>query len=140
MVSCRASERHQHCFVERALRIRKNAAGEIEIYKRLAACGFTQIHGVGCYKTYAPVAQFASFKFRILLAMASRNGWPADSCDFDSAYRNPVLSDDEVIYLEQPPQISSNQCKGQEAGVSWTNPRKRVFRLHKALTRSYELV
>ena len=114
------------------LRIKKNAAGEIEKYKaRLVARGFTQIHGVDYYEMYAPVARLASF--RILLAMANRNGWPADSFDFDSAYLNSILSDDEVIYLEQPPQNSSDQSRGQGANVSWINPRKQVFRLHKAL-------
>lgn len=102
------------------LRIKKNAAGEIEKYKaRLVARGFTQIHGVDYYETYAPVARLASF--RLLLAMANKNGWPADTFDFDSAYLNSVLSDDEVIYLEQPPEISMAQ------------PWKSVFRLHKAL-------
>jgi hypothetical protein len=84
------------------LRIKKNAAGEIEKHKaRLVARGFTQIHGIDYYETYAPVAWLASF--RLLLAMANRNGWPADSFNFDSAYFNSVLSDDKVIYLEQPP-------------------------------------
>ena len=55
--------------------------------------------------------------------MANKNGWPADTFDFDSAYLNSVLSDDEVIYLEQPLEISMAQ------------PRKSVFRLHKALYR-----
>lgn len=57
------------------LRIKKNAASEIEKYKaRLVARGFTQIHGIDYYETYAPVARLASF--RLLLAMANRNGWP----------------------------------------------------------------
>ncbi len=39
------------------LRIKKNAAGEIDKYKaRLVARGFTQVHGVDFYETYAPVA------------------------------------------------------------------------------------
>ena len=67
--------------------------------------------------------------------MANRNGWPANSFDFDSAYLNSVLSDNEVIYLEQPPQISSDQSRGGGGrhNVSWINPRKQVLRLHKAL-------
>jgi hypothetical protein len=102
------------------LRIKKNAAGEIEKYKaRLVARGFTQIHGVDYYEMYAPVARLASF--RLLIAMANRNNWPLESFDFDSAYLNSVLSDDEVIYLEQPKEYS----KG--------DPRKYVFLLHKAL-------
>ena len=102
------------------LRIKKNAAGEVEKYKaRLVARGFTQIHGVDYTETYAPVARLASF--RLLLAMANRNGWAADSFDFDSAYLNSILPDDEVIYLEQP--------KDYPQG----DPKKHVLRLRKAL-------
>ena len=83
------------------LRIKKNAAGEVEKYKaRLVAKGFTQIYGVDYYETYAPVAKLASF--RLLLALAARNSWPVDTFDFDSAYLNSYLKDDEVVYLEQP--------------------------------------
>src|ERR1700678_3049794 len=83
------------------LRIKKNAAGEIEKYKaRLVAKGFTQIFRVDYYETYAPVARLASF--RLLLAIAARNGWAVDTFDFDSAYLNCNLKEDEVIYLEQP--------------------------------------
>ena len=83
------------------LHIKKNAAGEIEKYKaRLVAKGFTQIYGVDYYETYAPVTRLASF--RLLLAIAARNGWAVDTFDFDSAYLNCNLKEDEVIYLEQP--------------------------------------
>src|ERR1700678_809399 len=83
------------------LRIKKNAAGEIEKYKaRLVTKGFTQIYGVDYYKTYAPIARLASF--RLLLAIAARNRWAVDTFDFDSAYLNCNLKEDEVIYLEQP--------------------------------------
>ena len=102
------------------LRIKKNAAGEIEKYKaRLVARGFTQIHGVDFYETYAPVARLSSF--RLLIALANRNGWPLDCFDFDSAFLNSELADDEVIYLEQP--------RGYQQG----DGKKYVFRLHKAL-------
>ena len=85
------------------LRVKKNAAGEVEKYKaRLVAKGFTQIYGVDYYEMYAPVARLASI--RLLLAIPARNDWPVDAFDFDSAYLNSVLSDeDETIYLEQPP-------------------------------------
>jgi len=113
-------------------RIKKNAAGEIEKYKaRLVARGFTQVHGVDYDKTYAPVARLASF--RLVLAMANQNGWPADSFDFDSAYLNSVLQDDEVIYLEQPPSISLDQSKGGGKGHGGSS--RHVFQLHKALYR-----
>src|SRR5271163_2496143 len=83
------------------LRVKKNAAGEVEKYKaRLVAKGFTQIYGVDFYETYAPVARLASF--RLLLAIAARNGWAVDTFDFDSAYLNTFLGENEVVYLEQP--------------------------------------
>ena len=102
------------------LRIKKNAAGEVDKYKaRLVAKGFTQIYGVDYYETYAPVAKLTSF--RLLLAIAARNGWAVDTFDFDSAYLNSKLGEDEVIYLEQPP---GYETKDRE---SW------VYRLLKAL-------
>jgi len=83
------------------LRIKKNAAGEIEKYKaRLVTKGFTQIYGIDYYEMYAPVAKLASF--RLLLALAARNGWPVDTFNFDSAYLNSSLGENETIYLEQP--------------------------------------
>ncbi len=82
------------------LRVKKNAAGEIDKYKaRLVARGFTQVHGIDYYETFAPVAKLASF--RLILAVAARNGWAADTFDFNNAYLNSKL--DEEVYLEQPP-------------------------------------
>jgi len=83
------------------LKIKKNSAGEVEKYKaRLVARGFTQIHGVDYYETYAPVARLATV--RLLLAIANRNEWPIESFDFDSAYLNSILKADEAVFLEQP--------------------------------------
>jgi transposase InsO family protein len=102
------------------LRIKKNAAGEIDKYKaRLVAKGFTQIYGVDYYETYAPVARLTSF--RLLLALATKNGWVVDTFDFDSAYLNSKLGDHEVVYLEQP-----DGYETKDRG-SW------VWRLQKAL-------
>ena len=101
-------------------RIKKNAAGEIEKYKaRLVAKGFTQIYGVDYYETYAPVARLSSFW--LLLAIAAQNSWPIDTFDFDSAYLNSVLGEEETIYMEQ--------LLGYETG----DRRYWVWRLHKTL-------
>lgn len=100
------------------LRVKKNSAGEVDKYKaRLVARGFTQIYGVDYYETFAPVAKLSSF--RLILAIAARNGWPADSFDFNSAYLNSKL--DKDVYLEQPPDHAI------------ADRRKYVLKLDKAL-------
>ena len=82
------------------LHIKKNAAGKIEKYKAwLVAKGFTQIYGIDYYETYAPVAKLASFR---LLALAAHNSWPVDTFNFNSAYLNSPLGENETIYLGQP--------------------------------------
>ena len=102
------------------LLIKKNAAGEIEKYKaRLVAKGFTQIYGVDYYETYTPVARLSLF--RLLLAIAAHNDWPVDTFDFDSAYLNSKLDENEVIYMEQPPGFETKEHN------EW------VWRLWKAL-------
>ena len=37
------------------------------------------------------------------MAIAACNGWTLDNFDFDQAFLNSVLGEDEVIYLEQLP-------------------------------------
>jgi hypothetical protein len=102
------------------LRIKKNAAGEIEKYKaRLVAKGFTQIYGIDFYETYAPVAKLSSF--RLLLAITARNDWPVHTIDFESAFLNGVLAEDESIYLEQPP------------GYATKDQKLFVLKLHKSI-------
>ena len=38
-----------------------------------------------------------------MLALAARKGWAMDNFDFDQAYLNSKLGDNEVVYVEQPP-------------------------------------
>ena len=77
---------------------------------RLVARGFTQIYGIDYYETYAPVARLTSF--RLMLALAARNGWAVDSFDFDQAYLNSKLADDDIVYVEQPPDYETKDRKG----------------------------
>lgn len=96
--------------------VKKNTAGEIDKYKaHLVARGFTQVYGVD--KTFAPVAKLSSFC--LLLALAARNDWTAESFDFNSAYLNSNLEED--VYMEQPPDFELADRK------------KYVLKLDKAL-------
>lgn len=57
------------------------------------------------FETFSPVAKLASF--RIILAMAARNDWDADTFDFNGAYLNGELDDNEEIYMQAPPGYDS---------------------------------
>lgn len=82
-------------------RIKRNADGEIDKYKaRLVAKGYSQVYGIDYYDTYAPVARLASL--RTILAVAARNDWDVDVFDFQSAFLNGKLDEDEVIYMQLP--------------------------------------
>ena len=101
-------------------RIKKDVAGRIERYKAcLVAKGFTQVHGIDYYDTWAPVAKLASI--HLLLAIAAQNGWPVDMFDFHSAFLNGELNSDEEVFMEQP-------HKYEEA-----NRKKYVVRLFKSI-------
>ena len=74
----------------------------VDKYKaRLVAHGFTQIYGVDYFTTFSPVAKLASF--RTILAIASRYNWDIDSFDFNGAYLNGKLDENEEIYMYPAP-------------------------------------
>jgi hypothetical protein len=56
---------------------------------------------VDYFDTFSPVAKLSSF--RLILAIAARNDWNADTFDFNSAYLNGELDDNEDIYMQSPP-------------------------------------
>ena len=83
-------------------RLKRKADESIDKYKaRLVARGFAQLKGVDYFDTYSPVARLASF--RMILALAAQHDWEIDAFDFDSAYLNGKLNEDEEIYMEEPP-------------------------------------
>jgi hypothetical protein len=53
--------------------------------------------------------------------IAARNNWPVHTIDFDSAFLNGVLAEDESIYLEQPPSYAT------------TDRKMFVLKLHKSI-------
>ncbi|OJA13049.1 hypothetical protein AZE42_11790, partial [Rhizopogon vesiculosus] len=87
-------------------RAKKDAAGHIVCYKaRLVAQGFSQVPGIDFFDTYAPVATLASI--RTVLAMSARQNYKLHQIDIKGAYLNGKLTDEEVIYMRQPPSFES---------------------------------
>jgi hypothetical protein len=87
-------------------RIKRKADGSIEKYKAwLVAQGFTQKFGVDYFDTFSPVAKLSSF--RLILTIAAHNNWDADTFNFNGAYLNGELDDNEEIYMKPPPGYTS---------------------------------
>jgi Reverse transcriptase (RNA-dependent DNA polymerase) len=62
--------------------------------------------GIDFFDTYSPVARLASF--RMILALAARHDWDIEAFDFNSAYLNGELGENEEIYMEEPPGYEEN--------------------------------
>jgi len=87
-------------------KLKRKANGSIDKYKaHLVARGFTQIYGVDYYDTFSPVTRLASF--HILMALAAHFGWDLEAFDFNSAYLNGELDENEEIYMQEPPGYES---------------------------------
>lgn len=72
------------------------------MYKaRLVARGFTHVPGLDYTGTYAPVARMASV--RTILALAARKDWEVDAFNFNSAYLNGELNEDDRCIWRSPP-------------------------------------
>ena len=70
--------------------------------------GFSQVPGVDYFDTFAPVAHLASIQ--TILAIAAAENLEIHQIDIKGAYLNGELTDDEKIYMKQPPgyPVSSN--------------------------------
>jgi len=76
--------------------------GSIDKYKaQLVAWGFMQRHGVDYFMTFSPVAKLASFC--TILAIAACYNWDIKSFNFNGAYLNGELDNNEEIYMQSPP-------------------------------------
>jgi len=101
-------------------RVKKDAAGHVARRKaRLVAQGFSQVEGVDYFDTYAPVAKLASF--RTILALAARLDLELHQIDIKGAYLNGELTNDEVIFMRQPP------------GFPYPNSSGKVLHLQKTI-------
>lgn len=101
------------------LRVKRDEEGmPVEYKARLVARGFSQVHGVDYYETFAPVVRLSSL--RVVLALAAEKDWEISAFDFQSAYLNSFL--DEEVFMEQPPN-----------GFEDADRSRYVLRLNKAI-------
>ncbi|KAF8626055.1 hypothetical protein AX17_006630 [Amanita inopinata Kibby_2008] len=83
-------------------KVKKDTAGNIVWYKaRLVAQGFSQVPGVDYFDTFAPVAHLASIQ--VILAIAATHDLEVHQIDIKGAYLNGKLTDEETMYMRQPP-------------------------------------
>ena len=115
-------------------RVKRKADGSIDKYKaRLIAKGFTQVYGVDYFDTYSPVAKLSSI--RLILALAACHDWEVESFDFNGAYLNGELSDEEEIFMQEPPGYET-----KEGGPSIKRLLKSLYGLKQAGRKWYEVL
>jgi hypothetical protein len=80
-------------------KIKYVADGNIEKHKaRFVARGFSQVEGIDCDETFAPVARYTSI--RSIMAIAAEMGWKIHRMDVKTGFLNGLI--EEEVYIEQP--------------------------------------
>jgi hypothetical protein len=72
---------------------------------RLIAQGYTQVEGLDCDETYAPVARLEAI--RILLAYACAHNIKLYQMDVKSVFLNGIIN--ELVFIEQPPRFEDDK-------------------------------
>jgi hypothetical protein len=99
-------------------KLKKDAHGSIVKHKaRLVAKWYVQKEEIDFEEVFAPVAMLDSV--RLLLALATQEGWKVHHMDVKSAFLNGELR--EEVYVSQPPGFA---VKGQE---------HKVYKVNKAI-------
>ena len=115
-------------------RAKKDAGGNVVRYKAcLVAQGFSQVPGMDYFDTYAPVAQLTSI--RTILAFAAAEDLETGQIDIKGAYLNGDLTEDEVIYMKQPPGYA---MKGPDGKILTAQLLKSLYGLKQAGRRWYQ--
>ena len=113
---------------------KKDAAGNVVRYKAcLVAQGFSQVPRVDYFDTYASVARLASI--RTILALAATEDLETGQIDIKGAYLNEELTDNEVIYMKQPPGYA---VKGPNGKTLTARLYKTLYGLKQAGRRWYQ--
>ena len=81
-----------------AFRVSREPDGTIKYRARLVAKGFSEIHGVDYFQTFAPTVSTKSLL--ILLHLAAANNWEIRSIDVGNAYLEADI--DTELYMELP--------------------------------------
>jgi hypothetical protein len=116
--------------------IKCKSNGSVDKYKaHLVAQGFTQIYSTDYFETYSPVAKLASLW--TILTLAVQEDWDINCFDFDGAYLNGKLGEDEDIYMKNPPgynednetvkHIKKSFYRLKQAGQKWYNTLKHTL-------------
>ena len=85
------------------MKIKRGAQGDIERFKaRYVAKGFTQVHGVDFFETWAPVGRYTTL--RMLLSVCAVEDLGTKHIDIKCAFLNGVL--EEEVYMVQPPMFN----------------------------------
>ena len=113
-------------------RAKKDAAGNVIRYKaRLVAQGFSQVPGVDYFDTFAPVAKLASI--RAVLAMAAAEDMELHQIDIKGVYLNGELTEQEKIFMQQPPGYHAPNSSGKVCRL-----RKTLYGLKQSGRRWYQ--
>jgi hypothetical protein len=109
---------HRVITVKWVFKLKRDEIGAIIKHKaRLVARGFLQRDGIDFDDAFAPVARMESV--RLLLALATQEGWCVHHMDVKSVFLNGDLK--EEVYVHQPPGFAIPDKEGK------------VLRLRKAL-------
>lgn len=113
------------------LRTKVDHAGHIKYKARVVARGNEQREGLDYEETFAPVVRWSTV--RLIVALATANGWPIHHMDVVTAFLNSTLK--ETIFMRQPPGFVMS---GQENLVC--KLRKSIYGLKQSPRAWYEEV